>query len=100
MTGEAWRTGRASSPVPGAPGVCLGIAAGGSPGSPHTDEFPAGRESKHVTARKPVRLFEPGVLPTAFALTGSRTTGAGVVISSYERTGAPTYGTYEPPESA
>ncbi|MGW1991693.1 hypothetical protein [Embleya sp. NPDC001921] len=40
------------------------------------------------------------MLPTAFALTGSRTTGAGVVISSYERTGAPTYGTYEPPESA
>lgn len=46
------------------------------------------------------RLFEPGVQPTAFTLTGSRTTGTGVVINSYERTGAPTYGTYEPPENA
>ncbi|MGW9210342.1 dihydrofolate reductase family protein [Embleya sp. NPDC055664] len=44
------------------------------------------------------RLFEPGVVPTAFALTGSEVTGKGVVITSYERRGAPTYGSYERPE--
>ncbi|MGC0419974.1 dihydrofolate reductase family protein [Embleya sp. AB8] len=46
------------------------------------------------------RLFGAGVQPTAFALTDSRATGTGVVISSYERRGAPTYGTYDLPEDA
>ncbi|MHC0430655.1 dihydrofolate reductase family protein [Streptomyces sp. O3] len=41
------------------------------------------------------RLFAEGGLPTAFRLAGSRTTAAGTVISTYERAGRPTYGTYE-----
>ncbi|MFI1383388.1 dihydrofolate reductase family protein [Embleya sp. NPDC020886] len=44
------------------------------------------------------RLFTPDLQPTAFTLTESRTTGTGVVIDSYERVGAPTYGSYERPE--
>jgi dihydrofolate reductase len=39
------------------------------------------------------RLFPEGVRPGALRLTESRTTGNGVVISSYERAGEPTYGT-------
>jgi dihydrofolate reductase len=39
------------------------------------------------------RLFPEGVTPGALRLTGSRTTGTGVVISTYERAGKPTYGT-------
>ena len=39
------------------------------------------------------RLFPAGVPPRALRLTESRTTGTGVVISSYERAGEPTYGT-------
>jgi dihydrofolate reductase len=38
------------------------------------------------------RLFPEGVTPGALRLTESRTTGSGVVISSYERAGEPTYG--------
>jgi dihydrofolate reductase len=38
------------------------------------------------------RLFPEGVAPGALRLTESRTTGSGVVISSYERAGEPTYG--------
>ena len=38
------------------------------------------------------RLFPEGVAPGALRLTGSRTTGTGVVISSYERAGKPEYG--------
>ena len=38
------------------------------------------------------RLFPEGVTPGAVRLTDSRTTGAGVLISSYERAGKPTYG--------
>ncbi|MYS82572.1 dihydrofolate reductase [Streptomyces sp. SID5474] len=40
------------------------------------------------------RLFVPGVQPTAFTLTESRATATGVVLNSYERLGAPTYGSY------
>ena len=40
------------------------------------------------------RLFAEGGLPTAFRLTDSRTTKAGVAINSYEREGRPTYGSY------
>jgi dihydrofolate reductase len=39
------------------------------------------------------RLFPEGVPPRALKLTESRTTPNGVVISSYERAGEPTYGT-------
>jgi dihydrofolate reductase len=39
------------------------------------------------------RLFPEGVRPGALRLTESRTTGNGVMISSYERAGEPTYGT-------
>ena len=39
------------------------------------------------------RLFPEGVTPGALRLTESRTTGTGVVISSYARAGKPTYGT-------
>ena len=38
------------------------------------------------------RLFPEGVTPGALRLTGSRTTGTGVVISAYERAGEPEYG--------
>ena len=38
------------------------------------------------------RLFPEGVTPGALRLTDGRTTGSGVVISSYERAGKPTYG--------
>ncbi|MFC7451221.1 dihydrofolate reductase family protein [Rhodococcus daqingensis] len=40
------------------------------------------------------RLFPTDALPTAYALTQSRTTSAGVVLSSYERSGEPEYGDY------
>ena len=39
------------------------------------------------------RLFPEGVTPGALRLTDSRTTGTGVVISTYETAGKPTYGT-------
>ena len=39
------------------------------------------------------RLFASGTIPTAYELTGSRTTGRGVVISTLRRVGRPTYGT-------
>jgi dihydrofolate reductase len=38
------------------------------------------------------RLFAEGALPAGLRLTGSRTTGTGVVISSYEHVGKPEYG--------
>jgi hypothetical protein len=37
------------------------------------------------------RLFGAGTVPTAFELLGSRTTGKGVVISTYRRAGLPTF---------
>jgi dihydrofolate reductase len=38
------------------------------------------------------RLFAEGALPAGLRLAGSRTTGTGVVISSYEHAGKPEYG--------
>jgi dihydrofolate reductase len=38
------------------------------------------------------RLFEAGVLPSAFELAQSHATGKGLVISTYRRVGRPTYG--------
>jgi dihydrofolate reductase len=43
------------------------------------------------------RLFEPGSVPAAFKLLSSHSTGAGRVISTYERAGKPTYGSPPPP---
>jgi dihydrofolate reductase len=43
------------------------------------------------------RLFGDGTVPTAFELAATRATSAGVVISSYRRTGKPTYGSVPPP---
>ena len=40
------------------------------------------------------RLFPEGVTPGALRLKESRTTGSGVVLSSYERAGKPTYGSF------
>ncbi len=40
------------------------------------------------------RLFASGAVPAALTLTGSRTTGKGVVINTYERAGKPTYGSF------
>jgi dihydrofolate reductase len=40
------------------------------------------------------RLFPEGVAPGALRLTESRTTGTGVVISTYESAGKPTYGAF------
>jgi dihydrofolate reductase len=39
------------------------------------------------------RLFAEGTVPTAFRLTGSTTSGTGVTVQTYERAGAPEYGT-------
>ncbi|MFD0363928.1 dihydrofolate reductase family protein [Nocardia sp. GCM10030253] len=41
------------------------------------------------------RLFTEDVQPTGFDVTGSRTTGSGVVITTYRNAGAPKYGSYE-----
>lgn len=46
------------------------------------------------------KLFRPDAEPSAYTLSASRTTGTGVVISSYEFQGSPTYGTYGLPEDA
>jgi dihydrofolate reductase len=42
------------------------------------------------------RLFENGTTPTGLALASSRTTSNGIVIATYKRTGAPTFGTVPP----
>jgi dihydrofolate reductase len=39
------------------------------------------------------RLFAEGTAPTAFRLTGSMTSATGVTVQTYERAGAPEYGT-------
>lgn len=39
------------------------------------------------------RLFPTGGLPTAYALTGSRTTPAGTALQTYRPTGRATFGT-------
>lgn len=41
------------------------------------------------------RLFHEGAYPTALELTGSRTTGTGVVINTYRWVGRPDYGSFE-----
>lgn len=43
------------------------------------------------------RLFNPGAAPTALQLVASRTTGSGVLISTYRNLGPPTYGRVGPP---
>lgn len=40
------------------------------------------------------RLFPDTALPTAFTIARSQTTSTGVVINTYERAGAPAYGSY------
>ncbi|MGW7575586.1 dihydrofolate reductase family protein [Streptomyces sp. NPDC054765] len=40
------------------------------------------------------RLFAEGAVPTAWTLTESRTTGAGVQYCAYERAGKPRYGSF------
>ncbi|MCF6526609.1 dihydrofolate reductase family protein [Streptomyces sp. JJ36] len=40
------------------------------------------------------RLFAPGTVPAALRLTGSRTTGTGALYCTYERAGAPEYGSF------
>ncbi|MFF3244745.1 dihydrofolate reductase family protein [Streptomyces sp. NPDC002870] len=52
-----------------------------------------------VVLGKGRRLFAEGAVPTAFRHAGSRTTGAGVAIHTYELAGRPEYGTYELDES-
>ncbi len=39
------------------------------------------------------RLFAEGITPTAMKLVGTKPTGAGVVVSTYQPTGKPKYGT-------
>ncbi|MFH0515574.1 dihydrofolate reductase family protein [Streptomyces sp. M41] len=46
------------------------------------------------------RLFTEGAVPTAFKLTGARTTSTGVAIHSYDAAGRPEYGTFELPDGA
>ena len=43
------------------------------------------------------KLFGAGTVPTAFELAGTQATGTGVVISSYRRTGRPSYGQVDSP---
>lgn len=52
-----------------------------------------------VVLGKGRRLFAEGAVPTAFRHAGSRTTGAGVAIHTYELAGRPEYGTNELDES-
>jgi dihydrofolate reductase len=40
------------------------------------------------------RLFGTGAVPAALKLTGTRTTSTGTVISTYQRAGRPTYGSF------
>jgi dihydrofolate reductase len=40
------------------------------------------------------RLFGPGAVPAALKLVSTRTTSTGVVISTYQRAGRPTYGSF------
>jgi dihydrofolate reductase len=47
-----------------------------------------------VVLGKGKRLFEPGTVPAALALVSTRTTGTGVVISTYRRAGRPSYGSF------
>jgi len=44
------------------------------------------------------RLFPEGVAPAGLRLTGSRSTGTGVVASTYEPAGEPVYGDVPPIE--
>ncbi|MET8975234.1 dihydrofolate reductase family protein [Streptomyces sp. NPDC004539] len=46
------------------------------------------------------RLFPEGTAPTAFQHVGGSVTSTGVVISTYELTGRPTYGSFELPADA
>ena len=41
------------------------------------------------------RLFGTGTAPAAFTLTGTKTTGTGIVVSTYRRAGRPKYGSFE-----
>ncbi|OHC79167.1 MAG: deaminase [Rhodoferax sp. RIFCSPLOWO2_12_FULL_60_11] len=41
------------------------------------------------------RLFGAGTVPAALKLAATQTTGAGVVISTYQRAGRPAYGSFE-----
>lgn len=41
------------------------------------------------------RLFGAGTVPVALKLAATQTTGAGVVISTYQRVGRPAYGSFE-----
>ncbi|MEV8628417.1 dihydrofolate reductase family protein [Streptomyces sp. NBC_01268] len=47
-----------------------------------------------VVLGKGLRFFADGATPSAFRLTGARTTAAGVAIQTYEQAGRPTYGSY------
>ncbi|MFC8506675.1 dihydrofolate reductase family protein [Streptomyces sp. NPDC057411] len=47
-----------------------------------------------VVLGKGRRLFAEGATPSAFRLTDSRTTAAGVVIQTYAQAGRPTFGSY------
>jgi dihydrofolate reductase len=44
------------------------------------------------------RLFGSGAAPAAMNLVDTRTTGSGVALHTYQRAGAPTFGTVPPPQ--
>lgn len=76
--------------VHGSHGLCQSLINGGYVDEINTLTFP-------VVVGSGKRLFETGTTPTAFKLARSRTTENGIVLATYQRTGAPTYGTFEAP---
>ncbi|GHE93089.1 deaminase reductase [Streptomyces longispororuber] len=73
--------------VHGSAGLARGLLAHDLVDTVHLLTFP-------VALGSGKRLFAGGGLPTAFRLTGTRTTSEGVVIASYDREGRPVYGSY------
>jgi dihydrofolate reductase len=51
-----------------------------------------------VTLGKGRRLFGPGTVPAAMKHVETRTTSKGVVITTYERAGKPTFGSFQLPD--
>ena len=76
--------------VHGSHGLCQSLINSGYVDEINTLTFP-------VAVGSGKRLFETGTTPTAFKLASSRTTQNGIVIATYQRAGAPTYGNFEAP---
>ena len=76
--------------VHGSPGLAQTLLQHGLIDELHLLTFP-------VVLGSGKKLFGAGTVPTAFELAGTQATGTGVVISSYRRTGRPSYGQVDSP---